>query len=155
MIAAAPGILGPKPAAQRARLIVVGTIPVVIVGLTLADLIEERLRTPLVSAIALAVGAAGLLLAERFGRQNRGEETLGAGGALAMGVAQAMALVPGVSRSGATMTVGMFAGLTREAAARFSFVLGVPAILAAAAKEGLDVARAGLQADAAVLFLVG
>lgn len=75
--------------------------------------------------------------------------------ALAIGVAQASALVPGVSRSGATITVGMLLGLRRDAAARFSFLLGVPAILAAAAKEGLVLARTGLAADELRLFVVG
>jgi undecaprenyl-diphosphatase len=70
-------------------------------------------------------------------------------------MAQAAALVPGVSRSGATMTVGMFVGLRREIAARFSFLLGVPAIVAAAAKEGLDLLGVGLAADAAALFVTG
>jgi undecaprenyl-diphosphatase len=77
------------------------------------------------------------------------------GEALALGVAQASALVPGISRSGATITIGMLLGLRREAAARFSFLLGVPAIVAAAAKEGLSVAGTGLPAELRGVFLVG
>jgi undecaprenyl-diphosphatase len=104
----------------------------------------------------MLVAVAILFLAvERSGRGTRGEETLSPPAAFAIGVAQAAALVPGVSRSGATITTGMFAGLRREAAARFSFLLGVPAILAAAAHEGLHLFRAGMNAEQALLFLVG
>ncbi len=95
------------------------------------------------------------LIVERVGSGTRGEESLSAPAAFAIGVAQAAALVPGVSRSGATITAGMFSGLRRDAAARFSFVLGVPAILAAALHEGLHLLRAGVTADEATLFLIG
>jgi undecaprenyl-diphosphatase len=125
------------------------------VGLTLADLIETRLRTPAVCAVTLAAGAFGLLLVERIGTRTRDERHIGYGLAVALGFAQASALVPGVSRSGATITVGMLAGLERAAAARFSFLLGVPAIVAAAAKEGLDLARMGLGQGDAALFGIG
>lgn len=155
MAVASLRLLGNGPDARRARLIAVGTIPVVIVGLTLADLIEGALRTPAVCAVTLAVGAAGLLLAERLGSHRDGEQAIGYGKALALGVAQASALVPGVSRSGATITVGMLMGLERAAAARFSFLLGVPAIVAAAAKEGLDLAEVGLSRADAGLFAIG
>ena len=84
------------------------------------------------------------LVVERVGpREARTKTSLTPGEALAIGVAQAAALVPGVSRSGATITAGMFLGLRREAAARFSFLLGVPAILAAAAHEGPAAAGGG------------
>jgi undecaprenyl-diphosphatase len=155
MMAAAPHLFGPSPGARRARLVVAGTLPVVVVGITLADVIERSLRTPAVSAAMLAVGALGLLAAERLGPRRRGDNDIHLGDALALGVAQATALVPGVSRSGITMTVGMFAGLRRDAAARFSFLLGVPAILAAAAKEGLDLLDLGVGRDEAALFAVG
>ena len=72
-----------------------------------------------------------------------------------MGVAQASALVPGMSRSGSTISVGMLLGLPRESAARFSFLLGIPGIAAAAAKEGLKVLRAGVGAHDAALFAIG
>jgi undecaprenyl-diphosphatase len=75
--------------------------------------------------------------------------------AVGLGLAQAVALVPGVSRSGATMTLGLLLGLRRDAAARFSFLLGIPALLAAAGYEALDVARDGLPAGAATLYTVG
>lgn len=155
MAVAATRLFADDPAARRARLIAVGTVPVVIVGLSLADIIENALRTPAVCAVTLAVGAVGLLLAERLGRRQNDESAIGYGTALALGTAQAAALVPGVSRSGATITIGMLMGLERAVAARFSFLLGVPAIVAAAAKEGLELGRVGIGSGDAVLFGIG
>jgi undecaprenyl-diphosphatase len=142
-------------AGRRLRLIAVGTVPVVIAGLLVAGAIEDRLRTPWVTVVTLTAVAVLFLLVERSGRATRGEEAITVASALAIGIAQAAALVPGVSRSGATMTTGMFAGIRREAAARFSFLLGVPAILAAAAHEGLHLAQAGMGAGQAWMFLIG
>lgn len=141
--------------ARLLRLVAAGTLPVVVVGLLWADLIEARLRTPVVAAAALAIGAIGLYLAERLGSRRRDARSISPAEAVALGVAQAAALVPGVSRSGATITLGMLFGLRREEAARFSFVLGVPAILAAAGKEGLELAALGLDGQTARLFVVG
>ncbi len=137
------------------RLIVVGTLPVVVVGVLFADAIENSLRSPAIVAATLVVGAIGLLVAEWVGSRRRGEETIGYGEALAIGVAQASALVPGVSRSGATLTVAMLLGLRRDAAARFVFLLSLPAVLAAALKEGMEVAKVGLEGLPITLFLVG
>jgi undecaprenyl-diphosphatase len=157
---AAPGLFrGPvwpaDAAGRRLRLIAVGTLPVVMVGVLLAGTIEDTLRTPWVTVVTLTAVAVLFLLVERSGRATRGEEAVTPAVALAIGAAQAAALVPGVSRSGATITAGMFLGIRREAAARFSFLLGVPAILAAAAHEGLHLAGAGLGADQGWLFLIG
>jgi undecaprenyl-diphosphatase len=140
---------------RQLRLVVAGTLPVLILGPLVAGRIEDTLRTPWVAAATLAGVAVLFLIVERVGARTRGEESISGPGALAIGVAQAMALVPGVSRSGATITTGMFMGLRRDAAARFSFVLGVPAILAAAGHEGLHLGRVGLTADQAGIFLVG
>jgi undecaprenyl-diphosphatase len=108
-----------------------------------------------VAVVTLVAVAVLFLLVERTGRATRGEEAITPAAAFAIGVAQAAALVPGVSRSGATITTGMFLGLRREAAARFSFLLGVPAILAAAGHEGLHLFQAGMTAGQAWLFLIG
>jgi undecaprenyl-diphosphatase len=145
------GATGPG---RLARMIAIGTLPVAIVGLLWASAIGS-LRTPGVAAFTLALGAVGFFVVERVGRRVRDEESVGVLDSLAVGCAQAAALVPGVSRSGATITIAMFLGLTREAAARFSFLLGVPAIIAAAGHEGLDLVRVGLTGDEARLFLVG
>jgi undecaprenyl-diphosphatase len=156
MFLAAPGLLsatadGP---ARLARLIVIGTIPVVIVGLALRS-VEDQLRTPLVAAAMLAFGGVLLLVADRIARQTRDAETLGAGEAFGLGWAQSAALVPGVSRSGATITLGLVLGLRRDAAARFGFLLGVPAIAAAAVHEALNLADTPMDADTVRLFVIG
>jgi undecaprenyl-diphosphatase len=95
--------------------------------------------------------------AERAGAQRRQAETLGPFETLAIGLAQACALIPGVSRSGATITMGLLLGLTRQSAARFSFVLGIPAMLGAATLEGVKLAVADAPMDAATMqvFAVG
>jgi undecaprenyl-diphosphatase len=103
----------------------------------------------------LAIGGALLWMADRVGSRTRTEDSLTIVEAVGLGFAQAAALVPGVSRSGATMTLALVLGLRRDAAARFSFLLGVPAMVAAAGYESLDVARHGLPPGAVPLFLVG
>jgi undecaprenyl-diphosphatase len=143
------------PAARLLRLMVAGTVPIVLVGLTLGDFIERELRTPAVAAVTLAVGGVVLLAAERWRTGIRTEDTLTLGEALGLGFAQSAALVPGVSRSGATIAVALLMGVRRDAAARFSFLLGVPAILAAAGKEALDLWTEPLGASAVPLFAVG
>jgi len=156
MALAVPRVLSrmQDPPARLAWLIVIGTIPVVIVGLLLRN-IEDQLRTPSVVGVTLALGGLLLLWAEQVARRVRQAEDLGTGEAFGMGCAQSLALVPGVSRSGATITLALFLGLRRDAAARFSFLLGVPAIAAAAAHEGLKLAHEPLPPGTAQLFLIG
>jgi undecaprenyl-diphosphatase len=147
-----------RPGAEGARLIwlmVVGNIPTVIVGLLFADAIELHLRTPQVAAAMLALGGIGLFAAERAGAQNRNEESLTLGESFLIGCAQAAALVPGVSRSGATITVALFLGVRRAEAARFTFLLGIAAILGANALKFPDMLEAGLTGRDAPLFAVG
>jgi undecaprenyl-diphosphatase len=156
MIAALPGALSGRRGEyeQLVRLVIAGTIPVVIVGLFFADALQG-IRSPAVVAVTLAVGGLGLLVAERLGAQTRAEDSIGYGEAVVIGIAQAAALVPGVSRSGATLTLALLMGLRRPAAARFVFLLSLPAVLAAAAKEALDLAEAGVAAIPVTLFAVG
>ena len=146
---------GASVPAALLRAIAIGTIPVVIVGVAAADAISGSLRTASVAGAALAIGAVAMLAAERAGRRTRSETTLGPWEALGLGVAQALALVPGVSRSGAVLTVAMFFGLRRDRAARFAFLLGIPAIVASTAKTTLDLSIAGVSTDALALFAVG
>jgi undecaprenyl-diphosphatase len=143
MIRALPRALAadPGPAGRMIQLIAVGTLPVVVVGLTLTDFIEERLRTPAVTAVTLTIGAIAMLIAERLGARRRDENDISFVEALLIGCAQASALVPGMSRSGSTIAVGMFLGIRRDAAARFTFLLAIPAMIAAAAKEGLELTK--------------
>lgn len=144
--------------AEGARLLwlmAVGSIPAVVVGLLFNDVIEERLQTPQVAAAALAAGGTALLIAERVGAKRRNEESLTMGEAFWIGCAQAAALVPGISRSGATITVAMFFGLRRPEAARFTFLLGIVAILGAAVLKLPDMIAQGMTAEGTQLLLVG
>lgn len=111
--------------------IIIGTMPVAIVGLVFKDFIEGAF-TKEISTIAssLIVLALILFLAEKIGKRTRTEEQTTWFDALIVGIAQAVALIPGSSRSGTTITAGLFLGLSREAAAKFSFHLSIPAILA-------------------------
>lgn len=150
-----PDVATGAEGARLIWLIVVGTIPAVIVGGVFNDVIEERLQTPLIAATMLALGAVGLLVAERVGSKRRNEESLTLAEALLIGCAQAAALVPGVSRSGATLTVAMLLGLRRAEAARFTFLLGILAILGAAVLELPAMLDAGMAGAASSLFAVG
>ncbi len=143
------------PVARRIWLIVAGTAPIVVIGVAINDYVESHLRTPAVSAFTLAAGALVLFAAERLGARSRSEESLTMAEAVGIGVAQAAAIVPGVSRSGSTISVAMFMGLRREEAARFTFLLGIPAILAAAAHEGLDLIRQPMDQEAIMVFATG
>ena len=156
MLVALPRALaGGKHEHERlVRLIAVGTIPIVIVGLLWADRLET-LRAPAVVAMTLAIGGVGLLIAERFGRQTRDVVSIGYGEAFAIGVAQSAALIPGISRSGATLTLALWFGLQRPGAARFVFLLSLPAVLAAAGREGLKLADVGIGAIPVTLFAIG
>ncbi len=115
--------------AKVAWLVILGTIPISVLGLLLRDVIETTFRTLLLTAIMLIVFGVILGWAERRGRQTRSIAQLTVKDGVLLGFAQAMALIPGVSRSGGTITVGLLLGLTREAAARFSFLLAIPAVL--------------------------
>jgi undecaprenyl-diphosphatase len=127
-----------------------------VLGVLINDRIEERLRTPAVAAAALAAGALAFLAAERLGSKRRNEESLTAAEAFWIGCAQAAAaLVPGISRSGATITIALFFGLRRAEAARFTFLLGIPAILGAAVREFPDMLDQGLHTTGPMPFVVG
>ncbi len=131
----------------------IATVPAVAMGLAIKQVWPEGIRDPLVIA-ATSIGFGALLyLADRFGRSTRNMLDLGWKGALAIGCAQAIALIPGTSRSGITMTAARFLGLTRVEAARFSFLLSIPAVAGASLLEGLEIAGAGdagLVTDAAL-----
>ncbi len=156
LVAASPAGLrgGGGAAGHMVRLIVAGTIPIIIVGLTMTDWLET-LRTPAVCAVTLAIGAAGMLVAERVREPLRGEQDITPLEAFAVGWGQAAALFPGMSRSGTTITIAMLFGIQRGAAARFVFLMSVPAVMAAAGKEAVELARVGMPSGAADLFLVG
>ena len=114
------------PDRRLAWLLAASTVPAVIVGVTLNDLIETAFREPRLVAVTLVAGGAILWLADRLGPRNRRIEALTFPMALGIGAAQALALVPGISRSGISISAGLFAGLDREAAARFAFLMATP-----------------------------
>ena len=145
----------PPPPGRLIQLIAVGTLPILVVGASMNDRVEAALRQPAVAAGALAAGALGMLIAERLGPRTRTEQSLVWMDALLIGCAQAAALVPGMSRSGSTIAVGMFLGVRRDAAARFTFLLAIPASLAAAGKESLELRGMQLTGDVIVMFVVG
>ncbi|MGQ0384964.1 MAG: undecaprenyl-diphosphate phosphatase [Gammaproteobacteria bacterium] len=126
---------GQTPDARLAWCVIVGTIPVGAAGLLFGGLIEQWLRNPLFVAAALTGFGILMWLADRYGRQEKDEYALDWHQALLVGCAQALALMPGTSRSGVTMTMARTLGLTREAAARFSFLLAVPGIAMAGGYE--------------------
>jgi undecaprenyl-diphosphatase len=117
------------PDARMGWLIIVGSIPIVVLGLLFQDRIETTLRDLRIVAIALVAFSLILYWADRVGAKKRELDQLTVGHGIAFGFAQALALVPGVSRSGGTITMGLFLGYTRAAAARYSFLLAVPAVL--------------------------
>lgn len=129
---------GLTPDARLAWAVLLGTIPVGLAGLLFKDVVETSLRSALVIAAATIV--FGLLLgwADIAGRRQRDEHSIGWRDVLLIGIAQAVALIPGTSRSGITMTAGLALGLTRQAAARFSFLLSIPVIVLAGGLETLD-----------------
>ena len=109
--------------------LILGTVPIVILGFAFDDAIEDEARNLTLIGITLIALGLLLLLAERVADHDREISTVGRRDALVIGLAQAAALVPGVSRSGATITAGLFLGFDRAAAARFSFLLSVPAVV--------------------------
>jgi undecaprenyl-diphosphatase len=118
--------------------VILGTIPIGIVGLLFKDVIKNDLRSLWVVAIALIGWSAVMWAAERAARQERSEKQLNLTDALVIGVVQCVSLVPGVSRSGATISAGLFRGLDRVTATRVSFFLSIPALLAAGLFELKD-----------------
>lgn len=121
--------LGPAVSGHRVLLwLVVATLPIVVVGFSFSELIETQLRGSVVIAVATIVFALVLWWADRFQGRGRALDTRGA---LLIGLAQILALIPGTSRSGITISAGLFLGLTRQGAARFSFLMAIPAVAAA------------------------
>lgn len=127
--------IGDDPNRRLAWLIVVATIPAVIVGPIFNDFLESHVREAAPVALMLCVGAAIMWLADRWGTRRQDVDSLTFRGAFGVGVAQVLALVPGISRSGVSISAGLFLGLTGEAAARFSFLMATPVIAGAGVWE--------------------
>ena len=139
---------GPATADSRlAWAVIWGTVPVAVAGFLLADMAETAMRSPLLVASTTAGFGVLLWLADVRGRRDRNEYSLSWSDVLIIGLSQALALVPGTSRSGITMTAGLLLGLDREASARFSFLLAVPVILAASLLETIRLLQAPVSPD--------
>jgi undecaprenyl-diphosphatase len=132
----------PEPPARQLGYLIVGTIPVGVAGVAFKHAIEGSLRSLWVIATALIVVALALAFVERISRRARDFDDIGLRDAIIVGCAQALALVPGVSRSGITLLAALYLGFGREASARFSFLLSVPAVAAAGVFELPKVLRA-------------
>ncbi|MEJ7582576.1 MAG: undecaprenyl-diphosphate phosphatase [Acidimicrobiales bacterium] len=121
--------------------LIIGTIPIGVFGLAFENQIESGARDLRIIGTTLIVLGLVLLVAERMGRRTKDLDSLTTGDGVAVGLAQSMALVPGVSRSGATITAGLFLGYTREAAARYSFLLSIPAVVLSGLFQLSDVTK--------------
>ena len=128
------------PDRRLAWLLVAATIPAAVAGFLLNDLIATAFRAPGLVVVTLVAGAAILWLADRWGARTKGVEDVSFPLAIGLGAAQALALVPGISRSGISISAARFAGLDREAAARFSFLMATPITAGAALFEGRKLA---------------
>ena len=135
--------------------LVIATIPGGIAGVLFERAADEQLRSPLIVGTALLVVGLVMWAGERMGNREKSLGQIGLVDSIVVGVAQAFAVIPGVSRSGSTMAAGLFRGMNRETAARFSFLLATPLVAGACLKKGLEIHHHGLPADMRMPFLVG
>jgi undecaprenyl-diphosphatase len=135
--------------------LVIGTIPGALAGAALEGFITDSLGQPWLIAVMLAVFGVVLYVVDRLASERRHLDDITVRDGLVLGVAQALALQPGVSRSGVTITAGRAFGLDRSTAARFSFLLSIPIIAGAGILKGLDLARSGVPAGMGGPFMWG
>jgi len=150
------GIVSGKPASPASKLLIwvtIATIPAGLAGLALGDLIEDHLRSPLVIALTTIGFGILLWLSDVFKKEHRVEQDLTVKDAILIGLAQALALIPGTSRSGITMTAGLALGLGRTAAARFSFLMSIPIIILASGLQILKLIKSPDPVDWSMLGL--
>ena len=138
---------------QLAWLIILATIPAGLAGVIFNDLIESHLRSTAVIATTTIVFALVLWWADKTGKRTQSLQALDLRGAMLIGLAQAIALIPGTSRSGITMTAALLLGYTREASARFSFLLSIPLITAAGSLKTLELIEQGSDSDWGIILL--
>lgn len=136
-------------------LLIVATIPGVLAGVLLEGVVSRELRNPLLIAAMFAVGSVIFIIAERIGSQRRQVDGLSVADAVIIGAAQAIALVPGLSRSGMTISAGLGRGLQRSEATAFSFLLSTPIIAGAGAKTLLDLRKASVVFEQPGIVAVG
>ena len=158
LLTAALGILRGRtqaPDAQTAMQIVAATIPGALAGALFEHQVENALRAPQVIAVMLIALALVLVAAEMTGRRKKSLDEVSWRDAIMVGIAQAFAIVPGVSRSGVTISAGLFRGMKRETAARFSFYLSMPIIAGAVAKKSFELVRESVAIDQLTPFIAG
>jgi len=158
LITSGLGILRGETKSQDARmamLIVAATIPGAVAGALFEHKVEDAFRSPALIAVMLIVMALVLLVAEFVGSRKKSINEVSWGDAITVGLAQAAAIVPGVSRSGSTITAGLFLNMKRNAAAQFSFYLSAPIIAGAVAKKMIDIAKSGAGGDQMTAVVVG
>jgi undecaprenyl-diphosphatase len=143
------------PDQRLAYLVIASTVPAALIGFLFEGFFEETVRSPWVVVFNFVLVGVLFIVGEAVGTRTRRASKLGFGEAIGIGLAQATALVPGVSRSGATITLGLFLGLRREEAAKFSFLMSVPIIAGAGSLKVAQVVAAGMDAWQVVLFVVG
>lgn len=155
------GVMGLKqrqmnPELRLALLLLAGSVPAAIAGKTLEDPIEAIFRaSPLMISLLLILFGLGMGLADRFGKQIHSVGDINLRAALFIGCFQCLALIPGVSRSGVTITAALLLGFTRPDAARFSFLLSLPIVAGAALLKGYELARHGIEPGMGLPMLVG
>lgn len=147
--------LGGDPRRRLAWCVVLGTVPAAAVGFLFNDFVEALFAAPVCAGALLLVTGALLAISERRSRLVVGLEGVGWLDALIVGLAQALAIAPGISRSGATMSAGLCRGLRREAAARFSFLLSTPIILGAGLYKLKDLGDTALAAESPLVLVAG
>lgn len=142
------------PRARLGWFVIIGTVPIAVLGLALQDVIEGGFRDLRLIAAALVVFGLVLATADRVATNRRGLDDLTGRDAIAFGLAQALALIPGVSRSGGTISAGLLLGYRREQAARYSFLLAIPAVLASGLLELTKIDAQGVSWPAVALATV-
>jgi undecaprenyl-diphosphatase len=147
--------LANDPDQRLAYLVIASTIPAALIGFLFEGFFESTVRSPWVVVFNFVLVGILFLVAEAVGSHRRLASKLGFGEAFGIGLAQATALVPGVSRSGATITLGLFLGLRREEAARFSFLMSIPIIAGAGGLQLGEVLANGMGAHEWLLFVAG
>ena len=149
-------VLAPQPSSIMLWPVIFACIPAGLTGLVFEDTVNERFRNqPILTGTTLIALGLVLFLADRMGRKNRSMYSVRTRDWLIVGVAQALAFIPGVSRSGITITAGLFCGLDREASARFSFLIGAPIIFGAGVYELAKVASHGLSEAQVIPLVIG
>ena len=143
------------PDQRLAYLVIASTVPAALIGFLFEGFFEDTVRSPWVVVVNFIVVGVLFIVGEAVGARTRRASKLGFGEAVGIGLAQATALVPGVSRSGATITLGLFLGLRREEAAKFSFLMSVPIIAGAGSLKLMEVIADGMDARQVTLFVVG